>query len=563
MPLPDFRKLERVRYYDMPRSKEAYRNVWRAPLTGPDLVLLEWPWEEVRLPPPDTKWPRMEPIAYTDELAEFIRFLPVRAAARTGEWPYKLLCRQDSMVGIVSFRDAYAAAVLGKADEARLLMRAALQQDGGDVKAAYDFARYDSYARGARMLRAGAPLADVLAEWQDALQFLREQPLAGEVKDLAAELAKQVEEDKRLAATEVKDPESLPPQERIACYIARFPEVCGEQRSIPGACGTTGMGERTRFSDAIVKIGRPAVPALIEHLSDRRVTRSVGGDGMAGRLYVLRVQDVALECTERILGLWFHNGRYFSEENESERRQVIAEIQAWWDKNGAKSPVEGFIAYLDKHPGDLDTLRKIEAIDPKAVDSRAIIKKWAVDLPAGLLPRLAIALAERGDLTLIDTLRRERLSRGRAAPDDECVWALLRFGNADDFRYLRAAARKDRESGGRLDVAGFFSAVASGVKNSRSPLAVPILVDFLDERKACGSRAVAAGVIVSFSLADSCQEALIRLTGHDEGYVAADPDAKRFAAIDRWIAWWTKEGKAAFLKAHPEVAPVWAEPDAR
>ena len=317
-----------------------------------------------------------------------------------------------------------------------------------------------------------------------------------------------------------------------------------------------------------MKIGRPAVPALIEHLSDRRVTRSVGGGGMSNAsLHVLRVQDIVLACIERILDLPFYRrystSSYFSTDTEAGRKQVIAEIRAWWEKNGAKSPVDGFVAFLDGHPGDLDTLRKIEAIDPKAVDSRAIIKKWAVDLDAGLLPRLARALAERGDLALIDALRRQRLPPGHTAPE-EYVWTLLRYGNAEDFRYLRASARKSLEAGGGFGTSGFFSSVASGVTDSRNPLAVPILVDLLDQRSITGSRNVDNGKgSVGTSLADRCLEALIRLTGHTEDYVATDPDAKRLAAIDHWFAWWTNEGKAAFLKAHPEVAPVWGDPEER
>jgi hypothetical protein len=60
-----------------------------------------------------------------------------------------------------------------------------------------------------------------------------------------------------------------------------------------------------------------------------------------------------------------------------------------------------------------------------------------------------------------------------------------------------------------------------------------------------------------FSAADTCIGALIQLTGHDEGYKPGDPAESRFAAIDRWAAWWEKEGKAEYIKKHPEVAIVY------
>ena len=96
---------------------------------------------------------------------------------------------------------------------------------------------------------------------------------------------------------------------------------------------------------------------------------------------------------------------------------------------------------------------------------------------------------------------------------------------------------------------------------SANPLAVPILIDFLDQRNPSDawSKSGSDGIVsVPCSLADKCMEALIRLTGHNEGYVRDDPPSNREASFDRWIAWWNKEGKAAFVMKHPELLKVYA-----
>ena len=55
---------------------------------------------------------------------------------------------------------------------------------------------------------------------------------------------------------------------------------------------------------------------------------------------------------------------------------------------------------------------------------------------------------------------------------------------------------------------------------------------------------------------DRCIESLIQLTGHDENYRPEAPPEDRFAAIERWKAWWGQKGEAEYAKAHPEVRRV-------
>ena len=99
--------------------------------------------------------------------------------------------------------------------------------------------------------------------------------------------------------------------------------------------------------------------------------------------------------------------------------------------------------------------------------------------------------------------------------------------------------------------------MANALEATDKPLAVPLMVTFLGQREMTGSR-FRSGFkrSMSFCAADTCMESLIRLTGHDEGYKGDDPPEQRFAVMDRWLAWWRKDGQAAYLAKHSEVAKV-------
>ena len=128
--------------------------------------------------------------------------------------------------------------------------------------------------------------------------------------------------------------------------------------------------------DGIVKLGRRAVPELIRHLDDSRLTkmRGVPQKVMFGNTLV-RVQDLALYCIQRILRIRFyvrtHTSKFFSSEEREVRELVIDEIQRWWDQFGAKPPIEGFIARLDEGRLEdrLHMIGSVEELDPKAVDT--------------------------------------------------------------------------------------------------------------------------------------------------------------------------------------------------
>ncbi|HYT94752.1 MAG TPA: hypothetical protein VEL76_38905, partial [Gemmataceae bacterium] len=203
----------------------------------------------------------------------------------------------------------------------------------------------------------------------------------------------------------------------------------------------------------------------------------------------------------------------------------------------------------------LELLDRIEGMDKKAIDAVATLKRWALMVDPHQVPTVAQALVRRGDRTLVPAVRQMMRDGGGGAA--EVIWFMIRHGNAEDFRFLRLALQHDLANGAPLGSSRVYGPASSGLRDSTSPLAVPLLVDLLGQRQITGSRWVSEiKAARGFSCADSSIEALIRLTGHNEGYQSGDDDQQRFTAIDRWQAWWQREGRAAYVKKHPEVLRV-------
>lgn len=164
----------------------------------------------------------------------------------------------------------------------------------GQIQNEPELEAWKAFAKGREILESSGPRSSVLALWKDGLLKDTQSALAQQIAECIPLLERQIEEDKTLAKETVVDPDHLPIPTRIDYYIKRFVDVEGTQGIQPGFCHTVSFhylyfGEKwwvgdaqpivqqpTRYSDSIVLIGRPAIPALIEHLNDSRLTRSVG-----------------------------------------------------------------------------------------------------------------------------------------------------------------------------------------------------------------------------------------------------------------------------------------------
>jgi hypothetical protein len=584
---PDLSKLERVRLFSA-KDPAKYAQVWRlAGEEGDQLTLLMPDLTERKLP--RTTFSKVEAVDYGGELKALVKLLKARDSESKRPWDFTYI--QDFGAGglpyhggVFLLHHAYAAAFFGKADEATAIVHEALQQRGLSFEHVYNEGAWQAFLTGITMLEAGGERTKILAQWESALKDYGQSRYRAQLEEYVAALKAQAGEDKQLAATAVADPEKLPVSERVAYYIARIPDVQGAQFSQPGHCMTVGMGEGTKISDAIVKIGRPAVPALIEHLTDTRLTRSVG----YWRIFspsriVLRAQDVSVQCIERIFDTPLYSpsstSSYLSNEKPEIRDRVIANIKSWWAENKDQSQVQIYKGQLEKGGTQrLWILQKIEKRDPKAVDGIAYLKQWAMAKPdreGGDLVAILAELEKRDEAEWVRNVALPKMREDHRVilrkwwPERESrvdapsgsVWFLMQFGDAQDFRFLRSTVKSDSFAGKPDGQSSNVSdAVKGGIESVQSPAAVPLLVDLLGQRQITGSRWISqAEGSMGFGTADKSMGMLVRLTGHDEGYQPGDPDAKRFAAMDRWMEWWKREGEAAFLKQHPSARETMAE----
>jgi hypothetical protein len=489
-----------------------------------------------------------------------------------------------TQLAVYYFHEAMIAAELGDEATAELLLRDALKQESTAVDSAYSHVAGWSYRFGISLLEDGCRPALIVNLWQQSLAADPEVNMAIRLKDYVADFQDQISQAQKTAADETSNPQALPLDQRLAYYLNRFPDVHGEQLSQPGICITTGMGRGTEISDAIVAIGRDALPILIEHLTDRRFTRSIGLSRDFGlRRTVLRVQDVAVECIDHISGINFYrqssSSSYLSTENPDLRDKVIADIKSWWAVNANKTQVESLIARLDTGNiyNRIDILRKIEKLDPKAVDSIAYLKKWVDGSKEGDLIQIAQELANRKDLSLLPEMR-DLLRREGSEPIEDAVWYSVMYGNIEDFQYLQNQMKQDIEKGADMSTNSWYGAMAryltkitvfpdsmfetlggeaSKFKHGENILWVPFLLDYLSQRKSIGGRREPDWIQEeTFSLADAAIGPLIALTGHNEGYAGSDDEHQRYPAIDRWQAWWKATGEDQFLKDHPEVTSL-------
>jgi hypothetical protein len=139
---------------------------------------------------------------------------------------------------------------------------------------------------------------------------------------------------------------------QLAWLIDRLDQIDAQQMGQPGGVAMV-FDPRVQ---AIVRIGDPAVPALIQVIdSDERLTRSVHfwRDFSRDRT-VLGVREAALEAAMTILGTQFFEivatGDDFTGRGKNEAGQMAARLKAYWNQYGKRPFDERMMAILTQ-PG--------------------------------------------------------------------------------------------------------------------------------------------------------------------------------------------------------------------
>lgn len=506
----------------------------------------------------------LEPMDFREELRATLAYLDdPKAVAQSAlhqslryGWEGGWLQRQGEMV-----RLAYDAAWHGHTNEARALLRHALGKDptAEHFERVVLTAATKAHREAMQLTVSAAARSEMLAAWERFARVFPQSPQAGEAAEFVTVLRQQVAEFEELRRTMVENPEQLPAPARAEYYLARFPDVVSTDRFSSFAYPEGDLRGR------VLKLGTAAIPALIAHLSDRRLARFNSG---LGNSVVLRVQDLALECLRRITEVSFTepggSGGAFSTAKPEARDRLIREATEWWRKHADQPLLQGQLEALEKMPlfDRLRTLDNLERQNPGEVKAIEFLRKWAGTVPAESRHLLAEALARRGDLSLLPTLR-AALASGDSHERYTFQSALLRYGGGEDYAAVRRHTWRDQLQSPaewlRPGNEAYSHQTTLLDERLRDPatnfIAVPLLVDAIERFRF--SAVVNQGQVQTTTFADAAMAMLIRVTGQAGDYRAEAPLWTRAASVHRWLETWDKSGRQQFVAAHPETAPVF------
>ncbi|MHC4332320.1 MAG: hypothetical protein ACYSUV_01045 [Planctomycetota bacterium] len=205
------------------------------------------------------------------------------------------------------------------------------------------------YVRTLRLLAQGSGTREEAAARFRAIAEQVAGSRQGETADeLARLLEEMVEEDRQFQKPE--DLSALSEGQLIDYYVYKLRDVAAVQHVHRGKCfvlyyNRPWLGEKGENAALkLRKIGKPAVPRLIELLDDRRPTRSMGGSSGSGE-HLLRYGDVALQVIEAIAGREFgasleQKGLYLVDSRPAARQAIISEVKHWWNENKGKTEAE-------------------------------------------------------------------------------------------------------------------------------------------------------------------------------------------------------------------------------
>ena len=392
-------------------------------------------------------------------------------------------------------------------------------------------------------LHAGHPMAEVRDIWSEHYRVFGTN-ITPEIGEYVATLGQQADEFQRLSATTVEDPNSLPVGERANYYIARLSMA----RRVPNRMGFGGIGSFKVGSPAteLVQLGWDALPALVEHLDDRRLTHVVGDQYTK----VVLVQDLVLDCIEEIVGVRFRTFQglrdtRFSVLSQTNRAQLAGKVRQLMDESGSRVRPDAILAFAENKPVmmRLKILEDMQRRYPEDVDALAYLRRWADEAGPGDASVLASKLAQLGDFSKMRAIfQKGDLTVARYLAD---------FGAPEDYVLVRQCLQEQISAKQFQSIEFLVQPMARiGLGYETNPhttvaCSLPILLDTVQcrELRTPGR-----------SVADFAFEALLKLTGRRSKYAyERDEVALRSEDMDEWLAWWKQEGRETFLKQHPEV----------
>lgn len=462
------------------------------------------------------------------------------------------------------FRLAYAAADHGLGREANRLVREVFRHAPQGLPDLHDELAWQALWSAVSAFRDGGSRSEFLGTCQQLLVAYPGSRYDRPLESLVGPLEREASRPRPAFL-------SSPPKERseedtIRYWVYQLRQLAIRQFStlLPPqlfACGASWGGSPTP-ADHLVRIGPPAIPFLVEAMADETPTRTLVLPALFQPQpvpFLLRRQDVAVKCLERIVGCRFHVHRYsstyLSMDTPGRRASAIANIRDWWGLSKGAPQTEMIRNQLRLR--GYDRIRGLEAIamleGPEAViaEARAMLDEDRYGRNSPVVEVLN-HMDPQSPVRAAFQRFRERQSR---EGDDMFI---LKYG---DRAIYEEVARRYEPTGkpgpGGWRMGGRPHMVARYGKN----WAIPILAKMLEQTKMSGSRSITKGVAWQpYSTADEAAERFQRLTGRDFGYRREDGTEQRLAAIRKARIWWEAEGREAMKERIAEDHPPEADP---
>jgi len=387
---------------------------------------------------------------------------------------------------------------------------------------------------------------------------------AQDSKELGVLLEAMVVEDTQWK--EPEDPERLKPQERIDYFIHHLRDVNCEQFFDPGMCNVL-QGDKREYDAAIQlkEIGKPAIPALIALLEDKRPTRSVGFVRTHGRsCTVLRYQDAAIQILNELLPTRFYRrsrtGVYLSNEPAELRERVVKNIKAWQNQAVGKDELAKKWVAAELDIGIYPTLELLAELSKEPGQRKRVIRRLhqlAKEKPPLQLPQISFLLCRLGDKSLLNEVENAyykqvyHTGRPQTLWDDSCaslnatdyaIKQLLLYGDKACWDRLTNGMSGKTQSDADVmlnlfELAGNqFGALPEEYDKARFPL--PLLVSVL---KLEGDSKPFFGSQYQMRWCDIAAEAIQLFTGQSFGFDKKGTIEEKNAAIARILVWWDKK----------------------
>ncbi|MHC4502329.1 MAG: hypothetical protein ACYTFI_03410, partial [Planctomycetota bacterium] len=500
-------------------------------------------------------------IDYADELREMADYAAARVSIRTvadyetfKTKPLHLVRGLTSNTPLypsyVPFHHAYVAALLGQEEAVVPLVRAAMAPGPGMFKAyVYDWLVRDRMHTAMQAFMEGSSRQDLLAALEETRTLYPEsghrERIILLIESLSRELAAGVPSFVR------KRPDERSREEHIRALIYALRDDT-----------SSGWARTGGASEALVEVGRAAIPFLAEALDDFTPTRA--RSMRSDRVFRLnRRMDVALLLIRLTSGCIFYSSsstsHCFHSETPEKRASVVANVREWWAASKDVSRVQAIRKQIRLSHRNL-TLRKqerrsmlwnlarLEGPDVVVEDVELLRVVW----PEETDPRAKARHMFDPRRMILD--RFERFWKEESHNWDH--GPVYRFG---DKRVYKEITRRFMATGrldpGRWELGSQLGYLAKYGRN----WALPILAEVMKQEAFVSEGDVEYGTKTRWP-SEVAAEEIQKLTGQDFGYVKDEAPEEKDIALEKAREWCRAEGRETLAKMAKEDHPPVVKP---